>query len=772
MRATLLALVALATTAGPLPAQLVEGRDIGIRVTPRSADELRHLESIASSIWNCRYGVGVPLELAVPAEHLRALTDAGLEPVVIVPDVQAAIDAELAQIEAVAQLRNADYFDNFHDYDGIQAFVNQMAADHPDLVSVRTIGNSLEGRPIIAFDLVSPDAPPDAPVVIFNAAQHAREWITPPTVLYIADQLTDRFGHDTRITDVLSTVRIVFVPVVNPDGYHLTWNGQRMWRKNTRDNGNGTSGVDPNRNWSEYFGGTGSSSYGSSEIYHGPAPFSEPETQALRDLALSEPTLVAHIDWHSHGQLLLHPYDGKEAFPPGNDRPFFVSVGEQMVDGIWHTTGTDFISQPGYMLYIASGTCSDWFYQAAGVPSWTFELRGGGFAPHPREIVTSGREMLPAALAFIERSAMPLRTGYPDGMPTDIEPDTPRRIEVSLGDGVESLSANTIGVSVRDDAGQSVALATNDTAPGSIECWLPPTPCGRSFDLVIEAQTTAGSTVRFVHPIRSITTTTYLEDDAESDLGWSYSDPADTATDGHWERGDPERTLLQPDHDTSPTGDLCFVTGAAEEGYDLNNDVDGGTVTLTSPTIDMSDAGALSPVLSYQRWVYSWLPDGLPDQWFRVSISDDDGASWTVIDEPEKQKGGWVPVEHSVLNHIAATDQVRLRFQAHDGGADTPLEMAVDDVRLVTHSCDGCGPADVTTTGAAQGDPGFGVPDGAITGADIQHYINAWVAGDTPAADLTTTGAAVGDQLFGVPDTQVTGADIQYYVNLWIAGCP
>ena len=80
--------------------------------------------------------------------------------------------------------------------------------------------------------------------------------------------------------------------------------------------------------------------------------------------------------------------------------------------------------------------------------------------------------------------------------------------------------------------------------------------------------------------------------------------------------------------------------------------------------------------------------------------------------------------------------------------------------------------ADLTTQGAGIGDPGFGVPDGIITGADIQYYVNFWVAGNVAIADITTQGAGIGDPGFGVPDGIVTGADIFYFVNLWIAGCP
>jgi len=100
-------------------------------------------------------------------------------------------------------------------------------------------------------------------------------------------------------------------------------------------------------------------------------------------------------------------------------------------------------------------------------------------------------------------------------------------------------------------------------------------------------------------------------------------------------------------------------------------------------------------------------------------------------------------------------------YSEDQGGNGVPDECEV-----------GCGQGDVTTTGAGLGDPGYGVPDDEITAADINYYINAWVAQDGPIADLTTTGAGVGDPGYGVPDGQVTGADVNYYVNLWIAGCP
>jgi len=96
----------------------------------------------------------------------------------------------------------------------------------------------------------------------------------------------------------------------------------------------------------------------------------------------------------------------------------------------------------------------------------------------------------------------------------------------------------------------------------------------------------------------------------------------------------------------------------------------------------------------------------------------------------------------------------------------SPANLLVIDLS----DCLSC-PADLTTTNAPPGSAGYGVPDGLVTAADIQFYVNAWVAQDTPA-DLTTQNAPVGDPAYGVPDGLVTAIDLQYYVNLWLAGCP
>ncbi len=130
------------------------------------------------------------------------------------------------------------------------------------------------------------------PAVLYNAMQHAREWLAGETcrrtLTVLRRQLRQRSARVTRLVD---TRELWFVCVANPDGYEYTFTpGNRLWRKNMADNdGDGVrgeinDGVDPNRNFPVNWGldDEGSSPDPTSETYRGPSRTApEPETQAM-----------------------------------------------------------------------------------------------------------------------------------------------------------------------------------------------------------------------------------------------------------------------------------------------------------------------------------------------------------------------------------------------------------------------------------------------------------------------------------------------------------
>ncbi|XP_028172456.1 carboxypeptidase B-like isoform X2 [Ostrinia furnacalis] len=167
----------------------------------------------------------------------------------------------------------------YHRLNVIYAFLDELERDFPAICTVSVIGKSVEGRDIKMLKISNSNASNCA--VWLDGSIHPREWITTAVVTYIADVIVKNFPNlSTSITNKDWHI----VPVLNPDGYEYTYTHDRMWRKN-RACYDGEYGVDLNRNFSYGWGNNGDE--GSSEdpnnvFYRGPAPFSEPETAAVR----------------------------------------------------------------------------------------------------------------------------------------------------------------------------------------------------------------------------------------------------------------------------------------------------------------------------------------------------------------------------------------------------------------------------------------------------------------------------------------------------------
>ena len=84
--------------------------------------------------------------------------------------------------------------------------------------------------------------------------------------------------------------------------------GMQNWRKTrSRQNGRLCVGVDANRNWGHQWGGNGSVSDPCDYQYQGLAPFSEPETQAVKNFILSLGNVIMYLSLHSYGQFVIYP---------------------------------------------------------------------------------------------------------------------------------------------------------------------------------------------------------------------------------------------------------------------------------------------------------------------------------------------------------------------------------------------------------------------------------------------------------------------------------
>ena len=331
----------------------------------------------------------------------------------------------------------------YHSFDesgtGIRDRLVQIAADYPNLARLETIGYTLQERPMLALSLTAGKKPHrwqgkrHKPEVLFLATHHAREWVAAFTAMRLIEYLTQNYGQDDRVTRLLDTTRVWIVPVANPDGYQYTFDVERLWRKNLRDNdGDGkitiADGVDLNRNFDSHWGldDEGSSPAFSDGTYRGSAPNSEPETRAVVDFVRAHDFKFI-LSYHTYGDLILYPW-GWQVKTPSFDDPIFVAQAGTDEQPAIQDSLLDIGYDPGVAadLYITNGDFTDWTYAAAGVPSYTVEMTLGedaegnfyGFEFPDDEIMLNKvfDDNLEFALSLAESAADPAHPRSPVGI--------------------------------------------------------------------------------------------------------------------------------------------------------------------------------------------------------------------------------------------------------------------------------------------------------------------------------------------------------------------
>lgn len=276
-------------------------------------------------------------------------------------------------------------FNQFYRYDDIVDYVNQLANDYPELATASVIGQTYEGRDIVALS-ISSGGNGQRPAVFIEAGIHAREWIAPSVALYLLNQLVENYDNNKDLVDSLDWF---IVPVTNPDGYEYTHTDDRFWRKNRYPAGR-CDGIDCNRNFGFHFGESGTSSDPCDETYKGAAAFSEKESSAIRDFgSLNKGRIHLYIALHSYGPYILYPWGYDEIL--SDDWEDLDALGQSVARQIYQTGGDEFdVGNSAILLYPAAGASDDWFKGSNGAKyAYTFELPGGGsqgFNPPPSAI--------------------------------------------------------------------------------------------------------------------------------------------------------------------------------------------------------------------------------------------------------------------------------------------------------------------------------------------------------------------------------------------------
>lgn len=231
--------------------------------------------------------------------------------------------------------------------------------------NVVVAGRSVEGRAIHRLELGAPDGPR----IFLSALLHGTELVGSLALREVVRRLAARTGDDAAL--VAERAQVVVVPIANPDAH--AENMERLSRGALAFRRGNARGVDLNRNFGVVapvrprhpFAG---SSWKRSPHYAGAAPFSEPESRVLRDLATSLRPDVA-IGFHSFGNLLLHPWAWTAE--PHPRAPEYDAVGSAFVHA---QRRTPYAAKSAHGFYPTVGDLDDWLDATLGTLAFTVEV--------------------------------------------------------------------------------------------------------------------------------------------------------------------------------------------------------------------------------------------------------------------------------------------------------------------------------------------------------------------------------------------------------------
>jgi len=279
---------------------------------------------------------------------------------------------------------------DYHDYYETTDILQEFQLEYPDLVNVFSIGESVQGRNIWCIRITNENYPDEKYSCLIDGCIHGCEWEAGEACLYLAEYLLINQERNTTISYILNTSEIYIIPLLNPDGR----------QRDSRFNDNG---IDLNRNFDIDFGRIRGGSIPMGTLFGrltipyietprlnswfknfppyltncGRRSFSEPESQALRDLTEELDDLSFYLTCHTAAHCVIGPWG---AFKP----PFKVTQNQMDVfaySEAWVKKNTEYKSYrdgeglvyKGEEVYF-SGTSFDWIFKEYQIPSYAFEI--------------------------------------------------------------------------------------------------------------------------------------------------------------------------------------------------------------------------------------------------------------------------------------------------------------------------------------------------------------------------------------------------------------
>lgn len=230
-------------------------------------------------------------------------------------------------------------------YSGMLSKISTYKSNYNQNINVYKLGKGSDG----------------APSILITALHHAREPQGIMSLIYfIRDILNNYSLSDPSAKYLLENRNIYIIPMLNPDGYQINEqqypDGGGMWRKNGKIIDFEIVGVDLNRNYGPQEDWVLGDDKSSSDIYRGSAPFSEPETQAVKDLCEKYKFSMV-MNLHTFGNFLIYPYGPKSI--ETKDSVLYAGFGYKVSKSNHYVYGRDNET----INYISHGSSDDWMYE-------------------------------------------------------------------------------------------------------------------------------------------------------------------------------------------------------------------------------------------------------------------------------------------------------------------------------------------------------------------------------------------------------------------------
>ena len=268
-------------------------------------------------------------------------------------------------------------------YDMMRADAQELSEAYPGLISVSSIGQSVERRELTLIKLGK-----GGKKLLLLGAHHAREYITSTFLMETADTYAAAYAQNAKAgtPDLLDSVTLYIVPMVNPDGVNLVQNGpdaaknpqavkaMRMLKESYSEWKANINGVDLNRqypcHWEEKASNT---DVPSSEMYKGTAAATEPEVQAVMRLC-EENDFAMAASFHTKGEVIYWADSGTEDA---------IAAAAPIAQSIAEVTGYALMDVSGDPAVYGAGF-ENWFRQEYLRPGFCIELTpvGNGSLPH------------------------------------------------------------------------------------------------------------------------------------------------------------------------------------------------------------------------------------------------------------------------------------------------------------------------------------------------------------------------------------------------------